>query len=72
MQDPRLLRAFIAIADHGSFTSAASALNMTQSTISQQLGRLESMVGQRLIDRGSRPVMPTPPASVCLAMRGAF
>ncbi|QEH80534.1 LysR family transcriptional regulator [Sphingomonas sp. C8-2] len=60
MLDPRLLRAFVAIADHRSFTSAAAALNMTQSTISQQLARLEQGVGRALIDRAARPVLPTP------------
>lgn len=60
MLDPRLLRTFVAIADHGSFTAAAAGLNMTQSTISQQLARLEEAVGQSLIDRGARPVLPTP------------
>jgi DNA-binding transcriptional LysR family regulator len=58
--DPRLLRAYVAIVDHGGFTTAATALNMTQSTISQQLARLEETVGQVLIDRGGRPVRPTP------------
>ncbi len=51
MLDPRLLRAFVAIADQQSFTSAAARLNMTQSTISQQLARLEQAVGHALIDR---------------------
>ncbi|MBP7337258.1 LysR family transcriptional regulator [Niveispirillum sp.] len=60
MFDPRLLRAFVTIADTGSFTSAADRLHMTQSTISQQLGRLEQSVGQGLIDRAARPVRPTP------------
>jgi len=59
MLDPRLLRAFVAIADTGSFTQAADRLNMTQSTISQQLNRLEETVGQRLVDRVGRPVHPT-------------
>ena len=59
MLDPRLLRAFVAITDTGSFTQAAERLNMTQSTISQQLGRLEDTVGQPLIDRADRPVRPT-------------
>lgn len=58
--DPRLLRAFAAIAGHGSFTGAAAELNMTQSTISQQLARLEDAVGHGLIDRSARPVRPTP------------
>lgn len=60
MLDPRLLRAFVAVADHASFTGAAAALNMTQSTISQQLARLEAAAGRLLIDRSSRPVLPTP------------
>ncbi|MDX8438237.1 LysR family transcriptional regulator [Mesorhizobium australafricanum] len=59
MLDPRLLRAFIAIADAGSFTQAAERLNMTQSTISQQLARLENAVGQSLVDRDTRPIRPT-------------
>jgi DNA-binding transcriptional LysR family regulator len=59
MLDPRLLRAFIAIADAGSFTQAAERLNMTQSTISQQLARLEETVGHLLIDRVLRPIRPT-------------
>lgn len=59
MLDPRLLRSFVAIADAGSFTQAAERLNMTQSTISQQLARLEAAVGIALIDRIARPVQPT-------------
>ena len=59
MLDPRLLRAFIEIVDTRSFTHAAERLNMTQSTISQQLARLEEAVGHVLIDRAARPVQPT-------------
>ncbi len=59
MLDPRLLRSLIAIADARSFVHAAVRLNMTQSTISQQLARLEETVGQILIDRTARPVAPT-------------
>ena len=59
MLDPRLLRAFLAIVDTGSFTQAAERLHMTQSTISQQLGRLEQAMGHELIDRAARPVRPT-------------
>ncbi len=60
MLDPRLLRTFVAIVDTASFTIAADRLNSTQSTVSQQLGRLESAVGQRLIERLSRPAVLTP------------
>lgn len=59
MFDPRLLRAFTAIVDAGSFTLAAERLHMTQSTISQQLGRLEDAAGSILIERSLRPVEPT-------------
>lgn len=60
MLDPRLLRTFVAIVDNASFTLAADRLNSTQSTVSQHLGRLEGVVGRRLIDRASAPVGPTP------------
>ncbi|WP_395337445.1 LysR family transcriptional regulator [Novosphingobium sp. BL-8H] len=59
MLDPRLLRSFVAIVDTGHFTRAAELLGMTQSTISQQLGRLEEATGHPLIDRTARPVCPT-------------
>lgn len=59
MLDPRLLRSFVTIADTGSFTQASERLNMTQSTISQQLARLEEAVGHVLIDRVARPARPT-------------
>jgi DNA-binding transcriptional LysR family regulator len=59
MLDPRLLRSFVAIVETGHFTRAAERLGMTQSTISQQLGRLEELAGHPLIDRAARPVRPT-------------
>ncbi|KOR16310.1 MULTISPECIES: LysR family transcriptional regulator [Acinetobacter] len=59
MFDPRLLRAFVAIVETGSFTLAADQLHMTQSTISQQLARLEHAVGKPLIERQSRSLQLT-------------
>jgi DNA-binding transcriptional LysR family regulator len=59
MLDPRLLRSFVGIVDAESFTLAAERLHMTQSTISQQLGRLEEAVGLTLIDRTARPIKVT-------------
>ncbi len=61
MFDLRLLRAFVAIVDTGSFTAAADRLHITQSTISQQLARLEESVGQQLVDRTARPIHATVP-----------
>ncbi|MGB3289654.1 MAG: LysR family transcriptional regulator [Burkholderiaceae bacterium] len=59
MLDPRLLRSFTAIVDTASFTLAAERLSMTQSTISQQLARLEDAVGVVLVDRAARPIQAT-------------
>jgi DNA-binding transcriptional LysR family regulator len=60
MFDPKLLQAFVTVADAGSFTAAAHRLNSTQSTVSQQIGRLEDVVRRALFDRGARPVKLTP------------
>src|SRR3954451_13714349 len=58
--DPDLLRAFVAVVDHRSFTRAAKLLNRTQSAISSQIKRLESQVGQTLLDRSTVHVDVTP------------
>jgi DNA-binding transcriptional LysR family regulator len=57
----RHLLALQAIAEHGSFGRAASALGYTQSAISQQVAALERAVGEKLIERpgGPRPVSLT-------------
>lgn len=57
--DLDLLRAIVVVADCGSFTTAATRLHSTQSTISQKVRRLEDMVGHRLLVRGNRDVLPT-------------
>jgi DNA-binding transcriptional LysR family regulator len=56
--DPHLLRTFVAVLDHRSFSNAASALGYTQSAVSQHIAALEADLGMRLVDR--RPVAPTP------------
>ena len=50
--DPDLLRAFICIAEEGSFTRAAQRVRRTQSAVSMQVQRLEAQLGQRLLARG--------------------
>lgn len=52
--DITLVRTFVATADFGSMTAVASRLHMTQSAISQQIKRLEDMLGQPLFERGRR------------------
>jgi DNA-binding transcriptional LysR family regulator len=49
--DPDLLRAFVAVADHRSFTRAAVMLNRTQSAVSMQIKRLEDRLGAELFQR---------------------
>src|SRR6476469_5513455 len=49
--DPELLRAFVAVADHRSFTRAAVTLNRTQSAVSMQIKRLEDRLGVELFNR---------------------
>ncbi len=50
--DPALLRAFAYIAEEGSFTRAAERVGRTQSAVSMQVQRLESLLGQTLLLRG--------------------
>lgn len=54
--DPDLLRAFVAVADHRSFTRAASALNRTQSAVSMQVKRLEERLQAKLFHRSTSSV----------------
>ena len=41
MMEFELLRSFVAVAECGGFHRAAERLNLTQSTVSQQIKRLE-------------------------------
>jgi DNA-binding MarR family transcriptional regulator len=59
MLDFELLRAFVAVADCGGFHRAAERLNLTQSTISQQIKRLEFETKRPLFRRTTRSVALT-------------
>ncbi len=50
------LNAFVTVAECRSFTLAADRLSLTQSTISQQIKRLEERVGKTLFLRSTRSV----------------
>ena len=52
--DLRQLRSFLAVVDHGSFSSAADALFTVQSNVSAHVARLEAEVGTTLLDRRTR------------------
>lgn len=63
----RHLRYFIAVAEEGSFLSAAQCrLNTSQPSLSRQIRDLESEVGVRLLDRQARGVTLTPAGRVFL------
>lgn len=49
-----LLKTLIAISDHGSFSSAANAINVTQAAVGQQMKRLESTLGVDLFNRSQK------------------
>ena len=57
--DLTALRSFVAVADAGGVTRAASFLNLTQSAVSMQLKRLEEATGIALLDRSARTVSLT-------------
>ncbi len=58
--DPVLLRSFLAVADTLQFTAAARKLGMSQSTVSEHVGRLERAVDRSLLLRSTRLVELTP------------
>ena len=57
--DTRLLRAFLAVAKHSSFTLAAKELSVTQSAMSHTIRALESELGCQLLLRQGRRVSLT-------------
>ncbi|AFV00851.1 LysR family transcriptional regulator [Simiduia agarivorans] len=52
LQDPRLLRLFLTVADAGGISAAERRLNLSRSTISTNLAELESRLGLTLCKRG--------------------
>lgn len=62
------LRAFAAVIRHGSFSRAAVQLGVTPSALSQTIRALEDRLGQRLLNRTTRSVAPSP-AGQALAER---
>jgi DNA-binding transcriptional LysR family regulator len=59
MLDLELLRSFVSVVDAGGFTRAGKRVHRTQSTVSQQIKRLEDDVGQPLLNRTAKDVTPT-------------
>ncbi len=59
MLDLDLLRSFVSVVDAGGFTRAGERVHRTQSTVSQQIRRLEDSVGRPLLYREGKSVSPT-------------
>jgi DNA-binding transcriptional LysR family regulator len=59
MLDLELLRSFISVVDTGGFTSAGERVHRTQSTVSQQIRRLEETLGYPLLHRNGKQATPT-------------
>ncbi|VFS79316.1 Cyn operon transcriptional activator [Raoultella planticola] len=62
----RHLTCFLAVAEHRSFTRAASALHVSQPALSQQIRQLEEMLGVLLFDRSGRQIRLTDSGEVWL------
>lgn len=57
--DIHQLRIFIEVVRSGSFSKAAEILNLSQSAVSQSIGKLEKQLNLTLIDRVARPFQLT-------------
>jgi DNA-binding transcriptional LysR family regulator len=62
----RQMRYFTAVAESGSFTSAARELHVAQQAVSQQVKALERLLGVTLLERSSRRIKLTPEGLVFL------
>ena len=64
--DNQNLKAFITVAELGSFSEAADRLYLTQSAISKRIAQLEQQIGKKLFDRIARQVSLTEAGSELL------
>ena len=58
--DIRRLEVFCKVVEFKSFTRAAEALRLSQPTVSEHIRLLEENIGEKLLDRLGREVLPTP------------
>ena len=61
------LKYFVAVAEHQSFTKAATQYYISQTAITQQIHALEESIGIELIDRSTRPISLTVGGNIFLA-----
>ncbi|MEX5669688.1 LysR family transcriptional regulator, partial [Pseudomonas neuropathica] len=58
--DLHLLRLFVSVVECGGFSAAQGELGLSQSSISQQMAKLETRLGYRLCSRGKGGFKITP------------
>jgi DNA-binding transcriptional LysR family regulator len=61
------MKAFVAVADAGSFVKAAETLDVSKAAISRHVAELESRLGVRLLHRTTRKLSLTPEGDVFVA-----
>lgn len=66
LPDLRQIRAFVAVAEEGSFTLAARRIFVTQSAVSHALRTLEEQLSCQLLDRSGKRVTMTPEGEILL------
>ncbi len=64
--DPRLLRAFVAVAEELSFSRAAERMGLAQQALSAQIRQLESRLDAKVFKRTTRRVSLTPAGEALL------
>ncbi len=62
--DMRRLEVFCKVVELKSFTKAGEALLLAQPTVSEHLRTLEDILGEKLVDRLGREVLPTPAGKI--------
>jgi DNA-binding transcriptional LysR family regulator len=62
--DMRRLEVFCKVVELKSFTKAGDALRLAQPTVSEHLRTLEEILGEKLVDRLGREVLPTPAGKI--------
>ncbi len=70
--DSQNLRAFLAVAESGSFSAAAQALHLTQPAVSKRIASLEAQLDCKLFDRISRQITLTEAGQTLLARARAI